>query len=488
MRYYQSGGGYFPFEVTDKGERIRARKDYLGHCENVVKNGDIGSRVSRNALREELKLLKERGIEEKEYSYKKRLLSTIEKSIESRNYLITQLKLDVDRGIEKHYSGSPHVQRIQKDKDMIFDSCDEWISENMTVDNCLMTVNVVSLQIIILFTYASLGYKEPTLKDWLFADANDKVRFSTLTHSHQLDYNWRNFEHVYNNANTIRDSSRPTHRVLREFLTSGIITVLDNLSIDTIIEQYLNEWYTCQIVYKKIFAHFKSILPFEYFYHDLVHYSDFKSDLHNNSKYSSTLKTFYDFINKFACNQKQKYSVKVIFFIVIHEATGKWFEDELFKGNLAYETHQLYTTSNGYLWLDRFAREDDLLLLIPEKYRPPKEEEESPKYPDRIVAYLNTALANYLYVLEEFKKEAEEVDEEKLHKERLKRVKNMMEWKEHSPIPELLLYTKELESLGCERCTPSSCCLSGGTRNKKRKKRKNKTRKYPGTVSHRHSL
>lgn len=445
MRYYQSGGGYFPFEVTDKGERIQARKDYLSHCENVVKRGNI----------------------------------------DSGKYLITQLKLDVDRGIEKHYSGSPLslLNRIQKDKAMIFDSCDEWILENMKDENCLMTVNVVSLQIIILFTYASLGYKEPTRKDWLFVDANDNVRFYTLTHSHQPDYNWRNFEDVYNNANTIRDSSRPT--VLSDFFSIGIITVLDNLSIDTIIEQYLNGWYTCQIVYKKTFTDSKSRLPFEYFYHDLVHYSYFKSDLHNNSKYSSTLKTFYDFINKFACNQKQKYSVKVIFFIVIHEATGKWFEDELFKGNLVYKTHQLYTTSNGYLWLDRFDREDDLLLLIPEKYRPPKEEEESPKYPDRRVAYLNTALANYLYVLEEFKKEAVSVDEEQLHNERLKRVKNMMKWKQHSPIPELLLYTTELESLRCELC---ACCLSGGTRNKKRKKRKNKTRKYPGAVSHRHSL
>jgi len=441
MRYFQSGGGYFPEKSKDSKLNQRNKKRYLKHCENVVKDGDIGS----------------------------------------GKYLITQLKLDVDRGIEKHYSGSPLLERIQKDKAMIFDSCDEWILENMKDENCLMTVNVVSLQIIILFTYASLGYKEPTRKDWLFVDANDNVRFYTLTHSHQPDYNWRNFEDVYNNANTIRDSSRPT--VLSDFFSIGIITVLDNLSIDTIIEQYLNGWYTCQIVYKKTFADSKSRLPFEYFYHDLVHYSDFKSDLHNNSKYSSTLKTFYDFINKFACNQKQKYSVKVIFFIVIHEATGKWFEDELFKGNLVYETHQLYTTSNGYLWLDRFDREDDLLLLIPEKYRPPKEEEESPKYPDRRVAYLNTALANYLYVLEEFKKEAVSVDEEQLHNERLKRVKNMMKWKQHSPIPELLLYTKELESLRCELC---ACCVSGGTR--KRKKRKNKTRKSPGTVSHRHSL
>jgi len=452
MRYYQSGGGYFPFEVTDKGERIQARKDYLSHCENVVKRWNI----------------------------------------DSGKYLITQLKLDVDRGIEKHYSGSPLLERIQKDKAMIFDSCDEWILENMKDENCLMTVNVVSLQIIILFTYASLDYEKPTMDNWAYNKEKVDSWFYNLTLPEQHDYDWRNFEHVYNNANTIRDNS--TYQIISEFRRNGIITVLDNLSIDTIIEQYLNGWYTCQIVYKKTFADSKERIPFEYFYHDLVHYSDFKFRLHINGRSSrirakniysnDTLKKFYDFINKFACNQKQKYSVKVIFFIVIHEATGKWFEDELFKGNLA-ETHQLYTTSNGYLWLDRFDDDDDLLLLIPEKYRPPKEEEESPKYPDRRIAYLNTALANYLYVLEEFKKEEVSVDEEQLHNERLKRVKNMMKWKQHSPIPELLLYTKELDSLRCELC---ACCVSGGTRNKKRKKRKNKTRKSPGTVSHRHSL
>ena len=115
---------------------------------------------------------------------------------------------------------------------------------------------------------------------------------------------------------------------------------------------------------------------------------------------------------------------------------------------------------------------NEFLLLIPEKYRPP----------DLRVSYLNTALANYLYVLEEFKKDKLSIEYKSLDTQRLKRVEDMMSWKkeEHRPIPELLLYTKELESLGCYTCTPS-CCVSGGTRNKKRKNRKHKTRKYLGT-------
>ena len=437
MRYFQSGGGYFPEKSKDSKVNQRNKKRYLKHCENVVKDGDIGS----------------------------------------GDYLITQLKLDVERGIEKDYSGSPHRQRIQEDKAMIFDSCDKWISENIKDENCLMTVNVVSLQIAILFTYASLGYKHPTINDWDTEYKEDKKNVNTLFNQIVYrgdDYDWKRFEDAYKYLNENPSS------IIRQYFNNGIITVIDFLSVDTIIEQYLDGWNTCQIVYKKTFADRRELLPFEYIWHDLAHYSSFLhffEERHSQDPTNYTiekLKEFYDFINTIT-SVKQRYSVKVIFFILIHESTSKYFDKRLLTGNLHYSRHKLY--EDTLVWLERFDREDDLLLLIPEKYRPPK-------YPDKRISYLNTALANYLYVLEEFKREKASLD-----KQRLKRVKDMMRWKEeHRPIPELLLYTKELESLGCELCTPFSCCVSGGTRNKNRKKRKNKTRKYPGTVSHRHSL
>ena len=437
MRYFQSGGGYFPEKSKESKVNQRNKKRYLKHCENVVKDGDIGS----------------------------------------GDYLITQLKLDVERGIEKDYSGSPHRQRIQEDKAMIFDSCDKWISENIKDENCLMTVNVVSLQIAILFTYASLGYKHPTINDWDTEYKEDKKNVNTLFNQIVYrgdDYDWKRFEDAYKYLNENPSS------IIRQYFNNGIITVIDFLSVDTIIEQYLDGWNTCQIVYKKTFADRRELLPFEYIWHDLAHYSSFLhffEERHSQDPTNYTiekLKEFYDFINTIT-SVKQRYSVKVIFFILIHESTSKYFDKRLLTGNLHYSRHKLY--EDTLVWLERFDREDDLLLLIPEKYRPPK-------YPDKRISYLNTALANYLYVLEEFKREKASLD-----KQRLKRVKDMMRWKEeHRPIPELLLYTKELESLGCELCTPFSCCVSGGTRNKNRKKRKNKTRKYPGTVSHRHSL
>ena len=437
MKYFQSGGGYFPEKSKESKVNQRNKKRYLKHCENVVKDGDIGS----------------------------------------GDYLITQLKLDVERGIEKDYSGSPHRQRIQEDKAMIFDSCDKWISENIKDENCLMTVNVVSLQIAILFTYASLGYKHPTINDWDTEYKEDKKNVNTLFNQIVYrgdDYDWKRFEDAYKYLNENPSS------IIRQYFNNGIITVIDFLSVDTIIEQYLDGWNTCQIVYKKTFADRRELLPFEYIWHDLAHYSSFLhffEERHSQDPTNYTiekLKEFYDFINTIT-SVKQRYSVKVIFFILIHESTSKYFDKRLLTGNLHYSRHKLY--EDTLVWLERFDREDDLLLLIPEKYRPPK-------YPDKRISYLNTALANYLYVLEEFKREKASLD-----KQRLKRVKDMMRWKEeHRPIPELLLYTKELESLGCELCTPFSCCVSGGTRNKNRKKRKNKTRKYPGTVSHRHSL
>ena len=144
MRYFQSGGGYFPEKSKESKVNQRNKKRYLKHCENVVKDGDIGS----------------------------------------GDYLITQLKLDVERGIEKDYSGSPHRQRIHEDKAMIFDSCDKWISENIKDENCLMTVNVVSLQIAILFTYASLGYNHPTINDWDTENKEDKKKAHATKNNH----------------------------------------------------------------------------------------------------------------------------------------------------------------------------------------------------------------------------------------------------------------------------------------------------------------
>ena len=421
MRYFQSGGGYFPEKTSHKERRQKDKRRYVKHCENVIEE-DVGS----------------------------------------RDYLITQLKLDVERGIETDYSKSPYIELIQADKAMIFDSCDKWMETH--TENCLVTVNLISLQIALLFTYASLGYKKITMDIW---NVDDKPYiqslFSNFTTSKESDYDWRNFEHLYNKYLT-------NNLLISEFLTNGIITVVDYLSIDKIIEQYLHGWYTCQIMYTKIDSDSIEMLPFEYIWHDLIHYYNFNLSLdekkrskRNKKIYTvGEMKKFYDFMNKF--ESKQKYSVKVIFFLSIHEAKCNYFQDDVFKGDLANKKHPFY---EGNLWIERFFSENDLLMLIPEEYRENKR-----------LSYLNTALANYLYVLEEFKKEEFKKEYNLLDDERLKRVEDMMTWGKNRPIKKLLLYSKEIETLGCEVCTPS-CCLFGGTRNENRKNKKNITRKYP---------
>lgn len=258
MRYFQSGGGYFPENTTEK--RI-----YLKHCENLIE-GDI----------------------------------------DSRDYLITQLKLDVERGIEKHYSQSPLFDRIQQDKSMIFDSCDKWMETHE--ENVFVTVNLVSLQIAVLFTYASLDYNEPILKTWNVGDKEYIQKlFSNFTRSKEADYDWRNFEDLYNKYLT-------NNLIISVFLTNGIITVVEYLSIDIIIEQYLNGWYTCQIMYTKIYADSLEMLPFEYIWHDLIHYYNFNFSL-NEKKRSKrnkkiytveTIKEFYNFMNKFESKKKNQ--------------------------------------------------------------------------------------------------------------------------------------------------------------------------------------
>ena len=172
MRYFQSGGGYFPEKTKNKENRQKDKRRYLKHCENVIEE-DVGS----------------------------------------RDYLITQLKLDVERGIETDYSKSPHLELIQGDKAMIFESCDKWMETH--TENCLVTVNLISLQIAVLFTYASLGYNKITKDTWNVADKQYlQSLFSNFTTSKESHYDWRNFEDVYNKYVT-------NNLIISEFLTDG---------------------------------------------------------------------------------------------------------------------------------------------------------------------------------------------------------------------------------------------------------------------------
>ena len=426
MKYLIDGGGYFP-ENKDYTERQRQRKIYLDHCEKVVKKNDVAS----------------------------------------RDYLIDLLKQDVEKAIATEYSSkSPEfIENLQRYKEEIFTSWEEsdecrntsWFSRK----NCLQAVNTVSLQIVVLFTLASLDFREPQYTDWGYE----------ITMKLYQDFvgndEWISYEHA-----------KQTELVKYLVKTRGIITVLKLLTIDNIISQSLDMWYTFQVVYKIEMIHYAKVLPFDYIVHDLQHGRIFRRYCKGNK--SNQMKQFYAYIGKIQDKDK-RYSVKMIYFLFIHEGYCQWFDTNFMEGDLSDPNHIFY--SSNKIPQSEFFNKDNLLQSIPEKYiglNIPlanlnsylnKVEE------GNVLSYLNTAMTNYLHTLEEFQKIVQRtVEPHTIDTARKQRNKLIQSW-ENKPIPELLIMDRELT----EDCVGEVCGfrLWGGTRRKKCKKKKSrKSRKY----------
>ena len=425
MKYLIDGGGYFP-DNKDYAERQRERKIYLDHCEKVVKKNDVAS----------------------------------------RDYLIDLLKQDVEKAIATEYSSkSPEfIEKLQRYKEEIFTSWEEsdeyksWFSRK----NCLQAVNTVSLQIVVLFTLASLDFREPQDIDW------DEETVKEL----YQDFvgKWRSYERA-----------KETELVKYLVQTRGIITVLKFLSIDNIISQYFDRWYTCQVVYKIENADDFTFLPFEYIVHDVIHFEHFRTDCMIPNKLKQ-MKQFYAYIGKIQDKDKRD-SVKMIYFLFLHEGYCQCFDIYFMEGDLSDPNHIFY--SSNKLPQSGFFNKDNLLQSIPEKYigldiplanldRPLTAVEKG-----NVLSYLNTAMTNYLHTLEEFQKIVQRtVEPHTIDKAREERNELIKSWKD-KPIPGLLIKDGELT----EECVGEVCGfrLWGGTRRKKCKKKKKsrKSRKYP---------
>ena len=427
MKYLIDGGGYFP-DNEDYAERQRQRKIYLDHCEKVVKKNDVAS----------------------------------------RDYLIDLLKQDVEKAIATEYSSkSPEfIEKLQRYKEEIFtswkksDEYTSWFSRK----NCLQAVNTVSLQIVVLFTLASLDFREPQDIVWVKKIAKELYQ-----------------DFVGNDEWISYKRAKETELVKYLVQTGGIITVLKFLSIDNIISQYFDRWYTCQVVYKIENADDFTFLPFEYIVHDVIHFEHFRTDCMIPNKLKQ-MKQFYAYIGKIRDKDKRD-SVKMIYFLFLHEGYCQCFDTYFMEGDLSDPKHRFY--SSNKLPQSGFFNKDNLLQSIPEKYigldiplanldRPLTLVEKG-----NVLSYLNTAMTNYLHTLEEFEKNVQHtVEPHTIDKAREERNELIKSW-ENKPIPGLLIKDGELT----EECVGEVCGfrLWGGTRRKKCKKKKKsrKSRKYP---------
>jgi len=296
--------------------------EYLVHCENVIKNAE--PHISKLYLLDKLR----------EYA----------KSVTYTNF---------PRGatVQLNYS-----------IDLIFANIDE-------TEPDLLVVNAASLQLSVLFTYASMynnDWVEPALSD--FGNNNNIYQafkrftgnaFVDILNNKRGHVDWR----IYKNIKLLFDWNQ---------LSNGIITILDYLTLDQVIVPYLNEWFICGLVYDKTYADGKLMVPFEFVCHDIIHYSNYNHVCLSNMGHTPTeLLAWYEYI----CTLPNAYAVKVIFFMLIHESGCNW-----------KNGFDMQSSWSWGLALSRLLDDNDLGLLIPKKHRDSDETR---------IAYLETAATAY---------------------------------------------------------------------------------------------
>jgi hypothetical protein len=305
------GGGKFNKEY---------KRTYLSHCENLF-----------NESSEEVKQ-------------------------ESRNYLLAELEKDVRKAIINEYADAESKTRLQESVDIIFGS------ENKTAINLdtnhLGVVNVVSLQCVVLFTYAANNFLEPEENNFivhkehldnLFSPIRNRIQYSKLVNNRDKD--WRYYENIDKTLLFIANNFYGKEYNSNWQEPFSIITIIDFFTIDEIFEQYLkfDKYYT-GLLYKLEFVDGEKISPIDFILHDMEHYLDFYRGCRGKTDYIINL---YEFINT-ATQISQRNAAKLILYLHVHESN-------CFISNVVPDNIEA-------LKLD-LLNDDDLGKLIPQKYR-----------------------------------------------------------------------------------------------------------------------
>ena len=431
VKYFQKGGGKFT---------AAEKKIYLDHCKTLC-------------------------------------LGTGGNPIESREYLLDKLKTDVISNIDSmpEYKDAVIKTRLKENYTRIVDSIDLTDPDNLRI------VNTVTLEFVILFTYASVGFRQPTKSEWNITES-DPTRF--------LD--------VYNLfMNSVKTQEKLSEcKFIKNLLKNrGIITIIDEFNVDDMIIPFLEGWFLCQLKYKADFADGFLMLPFNNVHHDYVHYINFENIcLRRNFHPIEEMKSFYNYICRIK-DKKKLNSVKKIFFLFVHEGWCYIFNRDYMVKDLSDDKNPFYS---GRLNKRRILNENNLLGIIPRTYirKISGRLDES-----RIFSYLNTAMANYLSILNEYQlNQKNESEINQIDRDRRERIRKMEQWA-CPPIVSLLLTDREIseisgrqiqeeeitetqiaprqidETSGCIGETCSFFKFWGGTRYKKSKKVKNKNKK-----------
>jgi len=298
-------------------------------------------------------------------------------NIKSRDYLLDKLREDVYNEV-KQYSNIEHI--LSRDLEIIFSNID------LNDENNIGIINIVSLQCAVLFTYASLNFEEPTEKDFCslenpfrsFIEFINKVPYKELDKNPDKD--WRYYTKINKRSKTWEDLYNRQN---------GLIIILDYLTLDEVIQPYLDLKFYCGLIYKKSYANGRNMLPFGFIEHDIVHFNNFEFACLQRMGYNiREIQKLYNFIMSIE-NKKMKYSAKLIFFINIHENFCDIYS--IRNTSLKNSKSSFYS---GALRQGRFLSDNNLGLLIP-RYARNNEENR--------LNYLQDAYEIYIKVITQFK-------------------------------------------------------------------------------------
>jgi len=318
---------------------------------------------------------------------------------EDRDILLSVLEADCRYAVSKLY---PQYSRIlDDDLDVIFESIDKDDPDHFG------TVNIVSLQCSVLFSFACIDFQDITrdtvnyfgvedIGDYLCEFMNDQQY-----HNRAIDSNkdWRKYKNINKDLFLLRDYLSTTKSPCK-----CLIIVLDYLTVDEIIIPYLDNKYYCGIVYKKTSADSEILVPFLFIDHDRSHaegfiqcYNDmyFSRDITFKS-INTKLKGFYSFLNT-TTNEEVRSATKMVFFIQAHENYCDIFNRKSFDINTSItlrDPKNPYYTS--IFRQERLFDDNNIGLLIPKAYRGSRESR---------MQYFIFSVKHYFDALLQFKEE-----------------------------------------------------------------------------------
>ncbi len=293
--------------------------------------------------------------------------------------------------------------------------------------NHIGRVNIVSLQVIILFTVNDPKYTDDFNK-YDFVDSYDNYTPNVVrTFQELMKIKWRKYDAVkiflegsdcgnicvlysirrgepYFEDNTIPTSEQ----------TIYLITIIKYFTLDEMNSAFLKNNILCGVSYKSLFADGRWMNPYMFLDHDIIHGQNYDALCFDRVRVERMeLIKFYEYCRTNYTGDKQKwYSIKVMMFLLIHEGLCNFFLEQGFQEMEPEEFIQTYF-HNGMLKMKRFEDANDLGEMIPKEYR------------EKVVDFFEIAIPNYLTALKSWHESLSEPSGGSRYKRKYRRTKKV---------------------------------------------------------------